>query len=331
VRVLVTGATGCLGGALVRRLATEGIDATASGRSHCAGRELERSGIRFAPAELTDRPAIDALTAGHDTVVHCGGLSAPWGAAKAFALANVDGTRNAVDAALRHGVRRFVFISTPSLYFDFRERFNITEDAPLAQRPVNAYAASKAEGEKIVRDAMARGLAAVIVRPRAIIGPGDTALLPRLLRVAKRGVLPLIDGGRAVIDLTYVDNAADALVALVRASDHVDGKTYNISNGEPSSVAALFSGIVAALRLRTRFVSIPFSVAYAAASAFEAAARLLPGCPEPALTRYSVGVLGRSQTLSIAAARRDFGFRPRVPLQEGIERTAAALRPAYAR
>jgi 2-alkyl-3-oxoalkanoate reductase len=330
VRVFVTGATGCLGGAFVRRCAAEGISVTASGRDRVAGRALAALGIRFAAAELNDSAALDRAVAGHDLVVHCGGLSSAWGPRSAFTAANVEGTRNVVAAALRHGVRRLVFISTPSVYFDFTDRYDIAEDAPLARRPVNDYAASKLEAERLVRDAAASGLPAVILRPRAIVGPGDSALLPRLMRVASRGRLPLIDGGRAAIDLTYVDNVVDALLAVLSADAGVDGKTYNISNGEPAQVASLMHRIVAALRLRVRFVAVPFRLAYLAAAALEAAASVRPGRPEPAMTRYSVGVLGKSQTLCIDAARRDFGYRPRIPLGEGIERTAAAWRTAHA-
>jgi nucleoside-diphosphate-sugar epimerase len=330
MRVLVTGATGCLGGSLARRLATDGFAVTANGRNVRAGKALSDAGMRFEAADLGDATAIDGLVAGHDIVVHCGGFSSAWGPASAYRAANVDGTRHVVDAARRHDVRRLVFISTPSLYFDFTSRLNIAEDAPLAKRPVNHYAASKRAAELIVREAARGGLRAVIVRPRAIIGPGDAALLPRLLRVAAKGRLPLIDGGRAIIDLTYVENVVDALVAIATGPAAIDGKTYNVTNGEPATVASLLQRIVDALALRVRFVGVPFGLAYALASALEAAARARPGCPEPALTRYGVGVLGRSQTLSIDAARRDFGYRPRIALAEGIERTAAAWRAAHA-
>jgi nucleoside-diphosphate-sugar epimerase len=330
MRALVTGATGCLGGALARRLAADGIAVTASGRDATAGARLRDAGIPFAAADLCDAAAIDRAVAGNDVVLHCGGLSSVWGPAAAFRAANVEGTRNVVAAARRHGVRRLIFISTPSVYFDFTARLDVGEDAPLAKRPVNAYAASKIAAEGVVRAAMRDGMAAVIVRPRAIVGPGDEALLPRLLRVVERGRVPLIDGGAAVIDLTYVDNVVDALVALAVAPGHVDGRTYNVTNGEPQTVADLLRRVTAALRVRARFVAVPFAVAYGAAAALEAIARALPGRPEPPLTRYTVGVLGRSQTLSIAAARRDFGYAPRVSLDDGIERTAAAWRLAHA-
>jgi len=326
MRVLVTGATGCLGGATALRLALDGADVTASGRRVDAGARLlaaEPPRLRFQPAELTDARAIDRLVEGHDVVVHCGALSSTWGPPAAFQLANVEGTRHVVYAAERHNVRRLVFLSTPSVYSRAVHQVNVSESDPLPDRALNAYAASKRQAERIVADAHARGLGTVTLRPRAIFGPGDTALLPRLLRVAARGWLPLVDSGTAVVDLTYVDNVVDAVVAAVRAPTEVDGHTYNISNGEPWTVAVLLKTIAATFGLDVRLVPVPFGVAYAAATALELLARLQPAQPEPLLTRAAVHALGRSQTLSIEAARRDLAYHPSVSVSEGITRTAA--------
>jgi 2-alkyl-3-oxoalkanoate reductase len=329
VRVLVTGATGFLGRRVAERFAADGHAVTASGRNRETGAALRREGVAFAAAELGDAEAIDALVAGADAVVHCGGLSSVWGTARAFAAANVGGTRNVASAALRHGAR-LVHISTPSIYFDFTDRFDVREDAPLPRVPANGYAASKRAAEALVRRAGAAGLDAIVLRPRAIFGPRDTALLPRLARIARGGRLPLIDGGRALADLTYVDNVVDAVDAALHVPPARGVRTYNLTNGEPRPLRALFGRIAGALELNARLVDVPYALAYAAAAAMECAAALRPGRPEPRLTRYTVGVLGRSQTLDIGAARRELGYAPRVSLDEAIERTAAWWRTARA-
>jgi 2-alkyl-3-oxoalkanoate reductase len=144
--------------------------------------------------------------------------------------------------------------------------------------------------------------------------------------VATRGWLPLIDEGRAVIDLTYVDNAADAVVAAAEAPGHAAGRVYNITNGEPCTVVALFEQIIATLGLRVRLVRVPFPLAYLGAATLEALTLVLPGRPEPPLTRYTLGMIARSQTLSIDAARRDLGYHPNVSLADGIRRTLEQAR-----
>lgn len=329
MKILVTGATGCLGGVTARKLAGMGHTVTGTGRDLAKGRDLAASPVTFEPADLCDRSTMYRLVAQHDAVVHCGGLSSAWGSKDAFQRANVDGTRNIVDASCEIETR-LVFVSSPSIYFDFNDRFDIKENQPPAKRPVNAYAASKIAAEKLVSEAASSGLDAVIIRPRAIFGETDQALMPRLIRAAQKGYLPLIDCGRAIIDLTYVGNAADALVAAVLRPEGFSGEIFNISNGEPLAVRDIFQRIANGLDLRVRFLDIPFRIAYLAAAAMEYSAMVRPSQPEPVLTRYSVGVLGKSQTLSIAAARRDLDYSPGVSLNEGIERTIAAWKNAYA-
>jgi nucleoside-diphosphate-sugar epimerase len=329
MRVLITGATGCLGGAAARRFASAGFEVTASGRRPDLGQRLLEDGVSFRPADLTDARAVDRLVQGHDAVVHCGALSSTWGSSAAFDRVNVEGTRHVVAAAEQHQVRRVVLVSTPSVYFDGTDRLNISECDPLPRRPANAYAASKRAAEAILADAQRRGLGAITLRPRAIFGPGDTTLLPRLLRVASRGWLPLVDAGRAIVDLTYVENVVDALLAAVHAPGAVDGGVYNISNGEPWRVRDVLRAFLTGVGLHVRYVAVPFRAAYAAAAVLELAAQLQPGRPEPMLTRMAVGVLGRSQTLCIDAARRDLGYTPRVSIGDGIQRTVAWWRQSH--
>lgn len=329
MKILVTGATGCLGGATARRLAAAGHIVTGSGRNLEKGADLATDGVAFVAADLTDRPTAQALAAGHDVIIHAGGLSSAWGRRDDFFRTNVDSTATLIEAA-RTADSRLIFISSPSIYFDFTDRYDVEPDASPAAHPVNAYAESKLTAERLVRAASKRGLDAAIIRPRAVFGAKDTALMPRLLRAAACGRLPLIDGGRALLDMSYVENVADVLLAAAVHPTPLRGRAFNISNGEPIAAADLMRAVVDGLGLRTRFVPIRFPLAYAAAAALEVAAHLRPSRPEPVLTRYTVGVLGKSQTLSIDRARRELGWTPRITLRDGIARTLSAWRAAYA-
>ncbi|MDR3617118.1 MAG: NAD(P)-dependent oxidoreductase [Candidatus Obscuribacterales bacterium] len=324
MKILVTGATGCLGSAVANHLSAKGNAVTGTGRNLDLAKHLS-PGITFVAAELSDEKTVANLVQEHDSIVHCAGLSTLWGSYRDFQVANVEATANLLNAALNNKIENFVFISTPSLYFDFKNRLNIKEDDPLTHKLVNSYAMSKLACEQLVKDAQNKGLASVVLRPRAIFGPNDRALMPRLLRLANKGWLPLIDNGKAQIDLTYVDNVAHAVALALENLPDVSGKIYNISNGEPITVSSLFNKIISEFHLNARCISIPYDLAYAAALAMEALASRAPGCPEPLLTKYTVGVIGRSQTLSIEAASRDLNYKPIVSLEDGIRHTASCF------
>ena len=323
MRALVTGATGGLGLNLVERLVSDGHQVDGTGRNYAIGKQVSDMGAVFTPARLEDGDALRKLCHNIDVVFHCAGFSSPWGQRDDFVTANIVGTTNIVSACLEAGVRRLVHVSTPSIYFNFKDRFDVSETADLPDKFVNDYAATKRDAENIVMQAATQGLEVIILRPRGIFGPHDTALFPRLIKVAKRGRIPLFDGGNAIIDVTYVENVVDAMVLASGAPVDVTGQAYNITNAEPISVRKLLEKTFKALQLDVSFLTLPYRPALVVAGAMEVIAGLLPNRPEPPLTRYSVGVLSKSQTLDISAAKECLGYQPQVSIEDGIERFAA--------
>lgn len=323
MKILVTGATGFLGGHTARSLLEDGHEVTGLGRSVQAGERLERSGIRFVRAELDDAEAIGrAIGTGFDAVIHCGAHSAAWGREETFMAANVNGTANVAEACLRAGVSRLVHISTPSLYFGAKARIGVREHDPLPAQPISAYARTKRLAEQEVERVRRLGLDAIVLRPRALYGPGDLTILPRLIEANGRTGVPLIGGGEALIDLTYVDDAVRALkLAAFAPAELSDGaRIYNISGGAPIALAAAAGLLFAKLGRPLRGKKLSFAAAYALASLMESAARLRPSGGEPMLTRALVGMLGSSQTLDIGAARSGLGYEPLVGIEEGLDR-----------
>ncbi|RXZ79380.1 NAD-dependent epimerase/dehydratase family protein [Paenibacillaceae bacterium] len=322
MNVLITGATGFLGNNATCRLLAEGHQVTALGRNEAAGRRLAASGARFVPIDLAVMtPELAApLFAGQQMVIHCAALSSPWGAYDDFYQANVIATENVVRSCRAAGVERLIHVSTPSVYFDFREQTGITENSPLPRRSANAYAHTKRLAEAVVDAAFAEGLPVVTLRPRALFGPGDTAIFPRLMRANERGFVPLIGGGQALMDLTYIDNVTEALICCMRADAAVLGNKYNITNGEPTSLFELLQRIFGELGIPFRHRSIPYPLAYGAAGLMELGARMTQSRKEPLMTRYTVGTLAFSQTLDISRAARDLHYRPQVTVEEGIRR-----------
>lgn len=326
MRIVVTGGTGFLGRHTVWRLAGRGHRVVFTGRdAHAATmvRDAAAGSVDFVRLEHGAdgaRRTLSACCQGADAIVHCAALASPWGPRRAFERSNVEAVREVLAAHHEHGVRRLVHISSPSIYFDFADRLNLREDSPLP-RPVNEYARTKRAAEELILSAALPH--SIILRPRAIFGPWDNALLPRLVRLVRLGRVPLLRGGHALVDLTYVDNVVDAIeAALALPANPADGlPVFNISNGEPIEVQALFARIAAAFALPLAPRPRPYLLADLAARVLEAGARLAPGW-EPPFTRYSLGAIAFSQTLDLARAQAVLGYAPRVSLDDGIHRTS---------
>lgn len=320
--VLVTGASGFLGGQLMTRLAAEGIPALGIGRDPTRLAALSAAGHAVLAHDLT-RPlsaAAHPALAQVDRIVHAAALSSPFGPLAAFQAANVNATANLLEFAQAQRVRRVVHISSPTVGFAFRDQLNQSEDAPLPP-PVNAYAKTKAEAEALMR--AAPGLGPVILRPRGIYGAGDTALLPRLLRAARRRPLPLFRGGRARIDLTHVDDVVTAILAAVQAGPEAEGQVINISGGEVLPVRDIAEAACARAGVALRWRALPLRPAMAAAGLAEAIALRLPGQPEPVVTRYGLGLFAYAQSLDLSKARRLLDWQPQVPFEAGLSRSFA--------
>jgi nucleoside-diphosphate-sugar epimerase len=323
--VIVTGASGFVGGHIVRALAQRGIRVTATGRNPIALAAHSKYAT-CTPLDLS-KDALGSLLDNADAIVHCAALSSPWGRESDFLSANVTATERLLAAALAAGVQRFVHLSSPSIYFDFIDRLDIREHF-IPQERVNAYARTKWLAELAVQRAFAAGLPTVTLRPRAIFGEGDAAIMPRILSVAEHGSFPLFGGGHALIDVTYVGNVVHAVLLALEAKHDCCGHSFNITDGISLTVRELLDAIFQSLQLRVRLRYVPRSLALSVAALVEAKARFSSQQSEPRFTRYGVGVLSYSQTLNIDAARLQLGYQPVWTTQIGIQRYASSRQHA---
>ncbi len=324
MEVLVTGGTGFLGQHLARALLAKGHSVHILGRNFAkAGpRELIAGGAIPITADLRDRAAVDAACAGIEVVFHTGAFSAPWGKLVDFHDINVGGTEAVLAGCLAHGARRLIYVSSPSVVFDGRDQRLVLEDVPYPHRFTSTYSLTKKLGEDRVNAAAAAGFQTVILRPKAIFGPGDQALLPRFIAAARQKRLPQIGDGNNLVDLTYVENVVQALMLALDASAAI-GNTYTITNDEHVPLWDIVRSVLSRLNLSTKLRRVPLSVALAAASLMELRAALTG--QEPLLTRYTAAILARTQTYDISAAKRDLGYAPCVSIADGTERTLEAL------
>lgn len=315
MKVIVTGATGFLGRKVMEGLQRQNYQPIGLGRNVTIGQQLIKEGLPFIEADLRDLHQILRIfsnTKDIKYVVHCAALSSPWGKYADFFDSNVKATQNILTACSEFGIQRMVHISTPSIYFNYESRILVKENDVLPEKMVNHYATTKKMAEDLVSKSKVNF---VILRPRGIFGPGDTTLFPRVLRSLKP--LPLIDGGNALIDITYVDNVVDAILLSLQ-NPSVCGNCYNITNGTPTRFIDLVSLLCKKLNLNYTAINVSFQTVYTAAKLLEYLYYFIPN-REPPLTTYSVGLLAKSMSLDITKARSDLGYEPKVSIEEGLD------------
>jgi len=320
--ILITGGTGFLGQHLTRTLLAHGHNVRIAGRDFTQVAPLIAAGATPVQADLHDEVAVRSACKGADVAYHVGALSAAWGKRSDFYATNVGGTQAVLAGCRHYGVKRLIYVSSPSVIFDGRDQYSITEDVPYPRRFASTYSLTKKLGEDLV-NAASNSMNTIIVRPKAIFGPGDRTLLPQLIAAARQQRLPQIGDGRNLVDLTYVDNVVHALLLALDAHAAI-GKIYTITNNEHIPLWDVIRQVLRQLALPTNLRQIALPVALAAATFMEA--RAWATGQEPLLTRYSAAILARTQTYNITAARRDLGYAPQVSVAEGIERTVAALK-----
>jgi nucleoside-diphosphate-sugar epimerase len=318
--VLVTGATGFLGRRVVANLTARGHRVRALGRNRNRLSEMP-PGVQAIAADLADGAALHRACEGCDAVVHSAALSAPWGKRADFYAVNVQGTQNLLHACQAQGVRRLVHISSPSVVFAGRDLHQATESLPYPRRHLCDYSWSKRLAEQCVH---ASDRDWITLRPKALFGPGDPSLLPRIVQAARAGRLPIIGSGTNRVDLTYVDNAADA-VALAVESNRCQ-RVYTITNNEHINLWSLISDVLTHLGVDPPRRRLPLGLALLVGRLSELRARLLGG--EPTLTRYTAALLGTEQTYDISAARHELGYSPRITVADGVLQTLNAWKEA---
>jgi len=296
MKILVTGATGFLGFRLIQTLKFEGYEVIATGRNPIMAEKISQLGIPFAAGAVEDKEFLIQISQGAEAVIHTAGLSSPWGHYADFERSNVLGTEAVIAACLKNKIRRLVHVSTPSIYVIYGDREQVKESDPLPPQFINAYAATKFLAEEKIRAASAQGLETIMIRPRALIGKGDTVIVPRLLRAHQEGRLRIIGSGQNRVDLTAVSNVVDALLLCLHAPQEALNEAYNITNGQPVQLWEFLAEVFDQLGLSLNRKKIPYSLAFALASGMEALAKMDPQYKEPPLTRYSVTMLAKNQT-----------------------------------
>ena len=210
MNILLTGSTGFLGFRTLERLVKLNyVDKIiATGRSLQKSRKISHPKVKYILGDLSDKAFVNTLIKDIDIVINTASLSSPWGSEASFYLANIQTQKNIISSSEITGVKRFIYISSPSIYYNGEDRIMVKEKDPLPTRFVNNYSKTKREAEVLLENS---NLNYIIIRPRAIIGRGDTVIMPRLIKAHSDGRLKIIGNGENKVDLTSVNNVVESI------------------------------------------------------------------------------------------------------------------------
>jgi nucleoside-diphosphate-sugar epimerase len=313
----VTGGSGFIGGALVRRLVADGWTVRALARSDASAAVVRERGAEPVRGELADTASMAAAAAGCEIAFHAAAHLGDWGARDEFERGNVQGTRNALAAARQAGVRRFVHVGTEAALLAGQPLIEVDERAPLRFDSPALYSSTKARAEDAVIEANQDGLETVVVRPRFVWGRGDTTLLPAMTEMVRAGRFAWIGGGRHRTSTTHVDNVVHGL--LLGAERGAPAGVYFVTDGEPVVFRDFVTRLLATQGVTPPDRSLPAPVASAVATVGETAWRLLPLPGRPPLTRLAVWLSAVETTIDITRARTELGYAPVRTIDEGLE------------
>jgi nucleoside-diphosphate-sugar epimerase len=318
----VTGGSGFVGGALIRRLAGEGWTVRALARSDRSARAVEAAGAESVRGDLDDVNAMRAGADGADVFHHAAAKVEDFGDPADFQRVTVQGTKNALEAARDAKVRRFVHVGTEAALMAGQPLVNVDETAPLRPDSPAPYPWSKAKAEQAVRDANGNGLETVVVRPRFVWGHGDTTLLPEIVAMTKKGQFAWIGGGGQLTATTHIDNTVEGLV--LAAERGKPGGVYFVTDGDPVVFREFVSELIRTQGVEPPTRTLPLGVARAVAAGAEGAWKLLRRTDRPPLTRFTVWVSALECTIDDSRAREELGYREVKTREQGFGELRAA-------
>ena len=317
--VLLTGATGFLGKYVIKELEKRDYKIIAIGRNIKIGKERESANCKFYQVDFTFKEELEKIFIKEkiDIVLHCGALSSAWGKWEDFYKCNVEGTKNIAELSYKYNVKRLVYISSPSIYSEKKDRINIKEEEYNPKNKLNYYIMTKIMSEEIINKINKQGLYTVIIRPRGLIGIEDPSLMPRIMKANKKIGIPLFNQGKNLVDITCVENVAYACYLAI-VSEDINGEVFNITNDEPQEFKSLLQKFCSAADEEAKFLELPFGILYFIASLLEVIYKIFRLKKEPIITKYTLCTLGFSQTLNIDKAKNKLNYKPKITLEEGI-------------
>ena len=321
---LVTGATGLVGSHIVERLLLDGWTVRALVRDPTRAAAALPRGVEATPGDVLDEASFRRAASGAHVVFHCAAHIIVRGGWEAFRRTNIEGTRNAIEAASAADAR-LLHVSSVAVYgaasrYDaVKAGGRTTEDIPLAPLPERAwYARSKRESEMLVLQAHAQGKVwATTIRPDVVYGRRDRQFVPRIATLIERFAIPLLRGGRSIMAVVHAANVADGAV-LAATSDIAGGRAYNLANDFEVTVRRFFELGGEGLGRRPRFIPMPLWLASSALRGVKWGTRALTGGRFNLVSSSAIDFISEDNPFSSDRAKRELGWAPRVRPEIGV-------------
>jgi len=327
-KILISGATGFLGSYLVKEFNEKGFYVKATGRNVKKGEKIQNKNVEFIQCDIQNEDECIEKFKDIDYVIHAAALSNPWGDYDEFYRTNVVGTKNIIKVCKENNVKRLIHISSPSIYTDSRDRFDIKEEEAPKKNNYNNYIKTKLLAEKEVKKANNLGMYTVIIRPRGIFGIGDTSIVPRILELNKTTGIPLVREGEQIIDITHVKNVVSA-IKLSLIKEDISGEIFNITNDSPIKFKEVINILSRGLDIKIKYKKLNLKTVYFISIILEGVYKIFKIKKEPLLTKYKACTILFSQTLDIKNAKVKLGYKPIVSIEEGIEEYAKWRKENY--
>ena len=318
-KILITGATGLIGGAVARRLLKDGCQVRVLARTPAKAGNLQRMGAEVVQGDLLDTASLQAAVAGCQVVVHCAGSVDVYASWEYYRALNVASVTRLGQACLAAGVERLFFTSSVVVYglYTGPEKDEASPHVISGER----YTDTKIEGEQALCEMIAQGLPAVVLQPTQVYGPGDTAWTLKPFKLIKKNLLTMPQGGRGVIQPIFIDDLAEGYLAAIEKG--TVGETYILAGERPVELRHFFK-YYAGMQGKKWIPAAPRFVAMIGAALFEGLAKLTGS--DPIFTRDNVRVTTMNTSYIGAKAARELDFTPKVSLDDGMQRSAEWLR-----
>lgn len=321
--ILVTGATGFVGGHVAETLVAKGHRVRTIARPTSDVGFLKQWGVEICEGDMCDPVVIARACQGVEAVVHCAAKVGEWGPIEEYRRVNVRAFEALLQASISTSLQRFILVSSLGVY-EAKDHFGTDESAALPEAHFDGYTTTKIEAERLALEYYReRNVPLVILRPGFIYGPRDRTIMPRILTNLKFRLVTYFGSREKLLNNVYVGNVVEAVVLALENPKAV-GQTYNITDAKCVSKREFFETICKLTKLPRPLVTYPMWFAKSLCRGFELAGKVFG--ITPILNMARLKFMGLNLDYSIEKARRELGYTAKTSFEQGIQTTIDWLR-----